>query len=69
MANLAYRYAVVIDYNRNPVVPGAGSAFFLHVNIGKPTQGCVTLSEQNLLTVLRWLDPAAHPRIAMARAG
>ena len=27
----AYNYALVIDYNRSPVVQGAGSAYFLHV--------------------------------------
>ena len=32
-----YTYAVVIDYNRSPVVQGAGSAFFLHVSVGQPT--------------------------------
>jgi L,D-peptidoglycan transpeptidase YkuD (ErfK/YbiS/YcfS/YnhG family) len=62
-----YRYAVVIDYNtRNSptgVVPGAGSAFFLHVTVGEPTQGCISVAERRLVTLLRWLSPARHPRI------
>lgn len=61
----AYEYAVVIDYNRRPVRPGAGSAFFLHVTIPVPSQGCVTLRRDRLLTLLRWLNPAAHPIIAL----
>ena len=42
-----------------------GSAIFLHINIGTPTAGCVTLPVGELLKVLRWLNPAASPRIAM----
>jgi L,D-peptidoglycan transpeptidase YkuD (ErfK/YbiS/YcfS/YnhG family) len=62
-----YRYAVVIDYNtRNSptgVRQGAGSAFFLHVTDGAPTAGCVAIPQDRLVTLLRWLTPAAHPRI------
>jgi L,D-peptidoglycan transpeptidase YkuD (ErfK/YbiS/YcfS/YnhG family) len=62
-----YRYAVVIDYNtRNApggVRQGAGSAFFLHVSVGQPTAGCVAIPQSNLVTILRWLTPEAHPRI------
>jgi L,D-peptidoglycan transpeptidase YkuD (ErfK/YbiS/YcfS/YnhG family) len=62
-----YRYAVVIDYNtRNSptgVVQGAGSAFFLHVTVGAPTQGCISIAQAQLVRLLRWLSPARHPRI------
>jgi L,D-peptidoglycan transpeptidase YkuD (ErfK/YbiS/YcfS/YnhG family) len=61
----AYPYAVVIDYNRSPVVPGAGSAFFLHATIPAPSQGCVTIDRIRLVALLRWLRPAARPRIAL----
>jgi L,D-peptidoglycan transpeptidase YkuD (ErfK/YbiS/YcfS/YnhG family) len=64
----AYEYAVVIDYNRRPVRAGAGSAFFLHVTIPVPGQGCVTVRRDRLLWLLRWLDPAAHPVIALGPA-
>ena len=57
--------AADIAYNTNPVVPGKGSAIFLHVSTGGGTAGCVSLAESNLLEVLRWLDPAAHPVIVM----
>ncbi|WP_255443417.1 MULTISPECIES: hypothetical protein [Amycolatopsis] len=36
----------------------AGSAFFLHVSTGGPTAGCVALAQDDLIAVLRWLDPA-----------
>lgn len=59
-----YDYAVVMDVNRSPVVPGNGSAFFLHVSVGKPTAGCVAIDKASLVTIMKWLDPAQHPRIA-----
>ncbi len=60
----AYDYGAVIAYN-TARTPGLGSAIFLHINIGTPTAGCVTLPVGELLDVLRWLNPAAAPRITM----
>jgi L,D-peptidoglycan transpeptidase YkuD (ErfK/YbiS/YcfS/YnhG family) len=60
----AYDYGAVIGYN-TARTPGLGSAIFLHINIGTPTAGCVTLPVGELLEILRWLNPAASPRIAM----
>jgi L,D-peptidoglycan transpeptidase YkuD (ErfK/YbiS/YcfS/YnhG family) len=59
-----YDYAVVIDANRfpKPVYPD-GSAFFLHVAVGAPTAGCVSIEKSELVRILRWLKPSAHPRI------
>jgi L,D-peptidoglycan transpeptidase YkuD (ErfK/YbiS/YcfS/YnhG family) len=59
-----YNYAVVIDYNRGGT-PGAGSAFFLHVTNGAATAGCVAIAQGSLTTLMRWLDPDAHPLIAI----
>jgi len=64
-AGTAYNHAVVIDYNRFPVTPGAGSAFFLHVSTGRATAGCVAIPSASLDTVMRWLDPAQHPVITI----
>jgi L,D-peptidoglycan transpeptidase YkuD (ErfK/YbiS/YcfS/YnhG family) len=64
----AYDYGAVIDYNTAPTVPGDGSAIFLHVSGGGPTAGCVSLPTAELLSVLRWLAPAAQPRIIMGTA-
>jgi L,D-peptidoglycan transpeptidase YkuD (ErfK/YbiS/YcfS/YnhG family) len=58
-----FRYGVVIDYNRAPIVPGAGSGFFVHVTDGRPTGGCVALPRRNVRHLLRWLRPDLHPRI------
>ena len=57
-----YRYFVVIEYNAKPVVPGRGSAIFLHVAVGS-TAGCISLPEGRLVLLLRWLRPAAAPLI------
>jgi L,D-peptidoglycan transpeptidase YkuD (ErfK/YbiS/YcfS/YnhG family) len=60
----AYDYGAVIAYN-TARTPGLGSAIFLHINIGMPTAGCVTLPVGELLEILRWLNPADSPRITM----
>jgi L,D-peptidoglycan transpeptidase YkuD (ErfK/YbiS/YcfS/YnhG family) len=60
----AYDYGAVIGYN-TARTPRLGSAIFLHINIGMPTAGCVTLPVGELLEILRWLNPAASPRIEM----
>jgi L,D-peptidoglycan transpeptidase YkuD (ErfK/YbiS/YcfS/YnhG family) len=62
-AGAVYNHAVVIDYNRDPAVPGAGSAFFLHVSNGRPTAGCVSIPADQLDNIMQWLNPAQHPLI------
>ena len=53
-----YDAVVVIGHNDDPVRPGAGSAIFLHVAKPDyaPTEGCVALAKEDLLTVLADLD-------------
>ena len=59
-----YDYAVVIGYNKD-CVPGAGSAFFLHSSSGSPTAGCVSVPSEQMVEILRWLDPDCNPHIIM----
>ena len=59
-----YKYALALDYNYNNVVPGNGSAFFLHVGTGAPTAGCVAIPEKALVQVLSKLKPGAKIVIA-----
>jgi L,D-peptidoglycan transpeptidase YkuD (ErfK/YbiS/YcfS/YnhG family) len=61
----AYDYLAVIDYNMNPVIPGAGSAIFLHVDTGSPTAGCVSIPAGELTALLDWLSPTASPAIVI----
>jgi L,D-peptidoglycan transpeptidase YkuD (ErfK/YbiS/YcfS/YnhG family) len=60
----AYGSGAVIAYN-TARTPGLGSAIFLHLSSGGSTAGCVALPSSELLPLLRWLDPAQQPRIAI----
>ncbi|HEY2042727.1 MAG TPA: L,D-transpeptidase family protein [Jatrophihabitans sp.] len=64
-AGWVYGYALVINYNMFPARPGKGSAFFLHVTENQPTAGCVSIPADQMVRILHWLNPAAHPRIIM----
>jgi L,D-peptidoglycan transpeptidase YkuD (ErfK/YbiS/YcfS/YnhG family) len=55
----AYRLFALIRYNTAPVVPGRGSAIFLHVDTGHATNGCVSLPRGELVVLLRRLRPGA----------
>jgi L,D-peptidoglycan transpeptidase YkuD (ErfK/YbiS/YcfS/YnhG family) len=59
-ARVAYRYAAVIDFNYRRPLYGRGSGIFLHAQTGRPTRGCVSLGEGDLLAVLRWLRPSTR---------
>lgn len=64
----AYVHFAVVEYNARPVVAGRGSAIFLHVSTGTPTDGCVSLPLARLDLVLRWLRPGLHPIVAIGTA-
>lgn len=51
-----YKYAASINYNTEPVVPGKGSAIFLHVATGNPTAGCVAVSEAAMVFLLGFIE-------------
>lgn len=60
-----YDLGVVIEYNMEPVVSGAGSAIFLHIWEGPAvaTAGCVALERRNVERLLAWLDRDREPWI------
>lgn len=62
-----YRQALVVDFNTGPVVRGRGAGIFLHVlgPRGGPTAGCVAVPAPVLTAIMRWIDPARHPVIAI----
>jgi L,D-peptidoglycan transpeptidase YkuD (ErfK/YbiS/YcfS/YnhG family) len=64
-----YEIGAVIQYNTTPVVPGKGSAIFLHVwgGPGKPTAGCMALEKDHVQLLLRWLRADANPRIVIVQ--
>ena len=58
-ADPLYDLIGVLDYNRHPVVPGAGSAIFLHIwrKPRHPTEGCIAFSRPDLHWILsNWTD-------------
>lgn len=65
MTHSLYKYGVVIRYNDNPIVAGKGSAIFLHMKTSttKSTLGCIALNENDLITVIKWLDKEKNPVI------
>ena len=64
-----YDYAVVIDYNVNPVVKGKGSAIFMHIQRSENhrTAGCISLSKEDIVKLIEWLNPAKHPHIYLCK--
>jgi L,D-peptidoglycan transpeptidase YkuD (ErfK/YbiS/YcfS/YnhG family) len=62
----AYRLFAFIRYNVAPVVPGRGSAIFLHVDTGRPTNGCVSLPRSELRSLLVRLQAGATISIQTA---
>ena len=61
---LSYPYAIIFDYNRNPVDGSKGCAKFLHVS-DHPTYGGVGIAESDLYNILMWLDPVKAPQISI----
>jgi len=63
-----YDVVVILGYNDDPPVPGAGSAIFLHVareDYG-PTEGCIALDPDDLKNLLKTLDARTTIRILPA---
>lgn len=56
-----YDLLVVVGYNMDPVVPGAGSAIFLHIARPdfSPTAGCIAVDREVLLGLLPLLGPGS----------
>jgi L,D-peptidoglycan transpeptidase YkuD (ErfK/YbiS/YcfS/YnhG family) len=61
--DFAYRWLVEIRHNSDPPVPGAGSAIFFHIRRGvdRPTSGCTTMAEPDLVRLITWMRSARHP--------
>lgn len=57
-----YDLLVVLGYNDDPAIAGAGSAIFLHVAAADyaPTEGCVALAPDDLRRILADADAASR---------
>ena len=58
-----YAHAIVMGVNKARV-PGNGGAFFVHTTDGGPTAGCVSLDDDTLVKIMRWLQPGALIAVA-----
>ena len=69
--DFAYHWLVEIRHNSDPPEAGAGSAIFFHIRRGetRPTSGCTTMAEPNLVKLIRWLRAADHPEYVLLPAG
>lgn len=74
----AFDYVIAINYNRKPGMSprdwtrpmgeSRGGGIWLHVDHGGPTQGCVSLPQSVMKTLLRTLSPDRHPIVVMGDA-
>lgn len=64
-----YKYAIVIDFNSNPIVKGKGSAIFIHVQpeTNRATAGCISIPETEIVKLVQWLDPSLAPHIYVSK--
>lgn len=60
-----YNYGFVINYNTAKRIPGKGSAIFFHVwsGAGHGTAGCTATSQDNVISIFKWLNPSKNPVI------
>jgi len=65
--DFAYHWLVEIRANSDPPVANAGSAIFFHIRRGptRPTAGCTTMEQLNLLRVIRWLRKSENPHYVL----
>lgn len=65
--DFAYRWLIEIRHNSDPPIPGEGSAIFFHIRrgINRPTTGCTTMAEDDLVRLIKWLRAARHPCYAL----
>lgn len=57
--NPAYHYVLSLDYNPN-CTPGVGSSIFLHCSTNRPTGGCISVPEDQMITILKNVQPGCQ---------
>lgn len=68
--DFAYRWLVEVRHNSDPPVRGHGSAIFFHIRRGvtRPSAGCTTMAESDLVHMIRWLRQDRQPCYALLPA-
>ena len=64
--DFAYRWLIEIRHNADDIVPGRGSAIFFHIRRGpnRPSVGCTTMAEKDIVALIRWLKSSSQPHYA-----
>jgi len=57
-----YKYALVTDWNYSQS-PNKGGAIFIHVNGSGATGSCISLTEDDIVRLIKWLDPSKNPKV------
>ena len=65
--DFAYHWLVEIRHNADPPVAGDGSAIFFHIRRGetRPTSGCTTMAEPQLVKLIRFLRADDRPEYTL----
>ena len=59
-----YDYLILIKYNYNKIIPGKGSAIFLHLTKNyKPTSGCVAVLKKDFQIILKLINKSTKIKI------
>lgn len=63
----AHRWKVEIRHNSDPPIAGAGSAIFFHIRrgINRPSAGCTTMAEEDILRIIQWLRESDGPHYVL----
>ena len=62
-----YKWGIVVGYNTSNIIPGAGSAIFMHVwrSANEGTEGCIAMEPQNIIRLLKWLEERKKPMVSI----
>jgi hypothetical protein len=66
LGDFAYEWMVLIEHNYDHPAPNAGTDIFFHVRRGEHyrTDGCTTMSRENLERLIKWLAPGSNAMVA-----
>lgn len=62
-----HRWLIEIRHNSGPIIPGAGSAIFFHIQRGpeRRSAGCTVMPESRIVEIVRWLRADQNPRYVL----
>jgi len=58
-----YEWGIEVEYNKSPIVAGAGSCIFFHIwaDDHRATAGCTAMEKENLISLMSMLNPSQNP--------